>query len=411
MRVGVILSSQISKTYPFGELKGIALFILCVLYKLLRSSAQEVPSVPIPERHSPKLLILLVDGFRWDYFERQKHQLPGFRQLISNGIQVEYVEPIFPSLSFPSWNTLVTGVYPENHNILGNYMLFLGDDEFPESVFHLKDNSTQLAWWWQSAEPLWITATKAGHKSYLANFCRCDVPYEGIQPTECTGYMYQDVNFKLREHLNKAMSRFRQGYSLAMIYDDSIDHAGHAWGPDSNEIRVALARIDTILQEMFITMKYHGLYDKVNIIITSDHGMTSIKKDSGVEYIKLSDYVNPDEIYKVIDYGAVVSIAVLEGKVDSVYNQVASIPGLDAYRKNDIPEEFHYKKSKLVHDILLVAKPGYFIVGLKGEKQIPMDAKSSSVQPYAGSHGYYNSSEMRTIFFASGPGKYVHTYV
>jgi len=46
--------------------------------------------------------------------------------------------------------------------------------------------------------------------------------------------------------------------------------------------------------------------------------MTSIKKDSGVEYIKLSEHVNPEDIYKVVDYGAVVSIAAVPGKVDSV---------------------------------------------------------------------------------------------
>lgn len=156
-------------------------------------------------------------SFRWDYYDRQKHQLPGFRQLVTEGVQVEYVEPIFPSLSFPSWTTIVTGLYPSHHNILGNYMLRLADEQFPETVFQLKDNSTKMEMWWQSAEPLWITATKSGQKVYLANFANCDVPFHGVNPTECTGYQYKDVNFKLREQLNKALIRFRQGYSLAMV--------------------------------------------------------------------------------------------------------------------------------------------------------------------------------------------------
>lgn len=88
-----------------------------------------------------------------------------------------------------------------------------------------------------------------------------------------------------------------------------------------------------------------------------------------------------------------------------MYEQLLEMPGVEVYKKENIPEEFHYKEGRLVHDLLLVAKPGYFIVGLKGEKQIPSDNKSSSENPYAASHGYYNSPDMRTIFFARGPGK------
>lgn len=58
---------------------------------------------------------------------------------------------------------------------------------------------------------------------------------------------------------------------------------------------------------------------QVNVIITSDHGMTSIKKETGTEYVKLEDYVtDSDDIYKVIDSGAVMSIAASEGRSESV---------------------------------------------------------------------------------------------
>lgn len=57
----------------------------------------------------------------------------------------------------------------------------------------------------------------------------------------------------------------------------------------------------------------------MNFIITSDHGMTNIKKEAGVEYVKLEDYITePADVYKIIDYGAVVSVAATQGKVDSV---------------------------------------------------------------------------------------------
>jgi len=81
------------------------------------------------------------------------------------------------------------------------------------------------------------------------------------------------------------------------------------------------------------------------------------------------------------------------------------IPGVDVYKKEDIPEDFHFKRGKLVHDFLLVAKSGFSIVGLKGPKQIPNDGKASSAEPYVGIHGYQNMPDMKTVFFANGPGK------
>lgn len=160
--------------------------------------------------------------FRWDYYERQKSQLPGLTQLISNGVQAQWVEPIFPSLSFPSWTTIATGLYPENHNVLGNYMLHLGEEELPETVFHLKDNSTMLPLWWDSAEPIWITATKNYKKVFMANWARCEVPFEGILPAECTGYTYQSINTRFRDDLNTAVKRLKNGFSLAMVVLNNI---------------------------------------------------------------------------------------------------------------------------------------------------------------------------------------------
>ncbi len=88
------------------------------------------------------------------------------------------------------------------------------------------------------------------------------------------------------------------------------------------------------------------------------------------------------------------------------------IPGVLTYSKANIPDKFHYKRGRFVLDFLLVALPGNFIVGVEGEKQIPNDEKSSSFQPYAGVHGYYNMTDMDTVFFAKGPGlSILHMYV
>jgi len=54
---------------------------------------------------------------------------------------------------------------------------------------------------------------------------------------------------------------------------------------------------------------------QVNVVVTSDHGMTSLK---GVKFIQLSDYIDEDDVHKVVDYGAIVSIAAAENRSNNV---------------------------------------------------------------------------------------------
>ncbi|GFS35491.1 uncharacterized protein TNIN_211961 [Trichonephila inaurata madagascariensis] len=62
-----------------------------------------------------KLLLILVDGCRWDYPDQDSAGLPGFRKLAENGVRAPYVTPIFPSNSYPNWYTIMTG---KNFNML-----------------------------------------------------------------------------------------------------------------------------------------------------------------------------------------------------------------------------------------------------------------------------------------------------
>lgn len=57
-----------------------------------------------------KLAIVLLDGFKWDYVDQlDEAQIPTLKGLIAGGLRTEYTQPIFPSVSFPCWTTIVTG--------------------------------------------------------------------------------------------------------------------------------------------------------------------------------------------------------------------------------------------------------------------------------------------------------------
>lgn len=70
-----------------------------------------LPSPAAPSAHR-KLLVFLLDGFRFDYIDDSELPgLPGFRDIVNMGVKVDYMTPDFPSLSYPNYYTLMTGEY------------------------------------------------------------------------------------------------------------------------------------------------------------------------------------------------------------------------------------------------------------------------------------------------------------
>jgi hypothetical protein len=121
---------------------------------------------------------------------------------------------VFIKVSYPGWTTISTGLYPESHGILGNQMLDLKN----KLIFNFRiESSTKMPHWWQDAEPIWTTATRNNKKSYLRFWSRCDVPFEGILPDQCTGYRENRGVQVFRETLNLAIDHLLQDYQLAMV--------------------------------------------------------------------------------------------------------------------------------------------------------------------------------------------------
>ena len=54
-----------------------------------------------------KLVVILMDGFRWDYF--QHVHLPGFAEMAQEGVKSDYIIPDYPSISYPNYYSLMTG--------------------------------------------------------------------------------------------------------------------------------------------------------------------------------------------------------------------------------------------------------------------------------------------------------------
>jgi len=352
---------------------------------------------------------VLVDGFRWNYFDQfGSNELTGFSRLRSEGAIAERLLPEFPSLSYVNYYSLMTGLHPESHGMVDNYMY----DERYNTSFLIGGNLDQYhSYWWNEGEPLWITAKRQGKRSYFWYWCGCEVEIRGHRPDFCQEYLSSpNPTFdNFTDALNNAVEVLRNGSAdIAGVYFEQIDVWGHYTGPESAELRDKVARVDrefariqTVLESSRMEGSSSGsMFDQVNLVIFSDHGMVERvggRSDNKTAVIHLMDHINQTDYLRVMGSaaGPILQIWPHTGQADWLYQKLVNANShMKVYKKEDIPEKYHLKNHYRVPPIYLVADPGYVFL---------YNAESSSL-PVIGYHGYDSGlHDMHGIFMARGP--------
>ncbi|HET8764265.1 MAG TPA: ectonucleotide pyrophosphatase/phosphodiesterase, partial [Rhodanobacter sp.] len=110
------------------------------------------PATPIgqaPAARPDPVLLVSIDGFRADYFDRGL--TPTLAKLAQTGVHAAAMQPSFPSLTFPNHYTLVTGLYPEHHGIVGNSFY----DPSRKERYTFTDPKSAGDGSWYGGTPLW----------------------------------------------------------------------------------------------------------------------------------------------------------------------------------------------------------------------------------------------------------------
>ncbi|KAK6184426.1 hypothetical protein SNE40_006900 [Patella caerulea] len=210
-----------------------------------------------------------MDGFRWDYLENI--DTPNFDSMADQGVKVRYMNNTF--VTETSHYSMATGLYKESHGIVGNQMY---DPVFNES-FTIRTRDSK---WWEAGKPIWITATKYNKKSATHFWPGSEVEIKGVRPAIWLPYN-GSIPFKTR--IDTVVEWFaNKGVHFATLYFHEPDATGHKYGPDSQEYKDKVKYMDGILGYMMRKLRDNKLWDSVNVIVTSDHGMTSVDVDNRV---------------------------------------------------------------------------------------------------------------------------------
>ncbi|XP_010903518.2 ectonucleotide pyrophosphatase/phosphodiesterase family member 7 [Esox lucius] len=347
---------------------------------------------PLTNGMHNKLLVISFDGFRWDY--DQDVDTPNMDKLVEDGVKAKYITPPAITMTSPSHFTTITGRWIEDHGVVHNMMF---NSTTHKKLPHRVTMKTS-EWWDNGALPLWITAQNQGRKTGSFYFPGGGANYSGQSVNRVMVEEPRQPNeneTQWRDNIDTVLRWFtKEDIDFVTLYYGEPDRVGHAKGPDHIERKNVIKQIDRTIGYLREAIQREGLSQSLNVIITSDHGMTTVKKRPLVDEIVLSNYLNLLHLvnFELLDYGGFGMITPRKGKEQEVYDSLMKAPNLTVYKKEGMPENFHLSKNDRIQPIIVIADLGFNL--------------NSRLIFYVnkGDHGFnMNEMDMKTIFRAFGP--------
>lgn len=255
----------------------------------------------------PLLLVISLDGFRYDYHKTATNKsLSHFERLLRSGVSA-VVKPIFPALTLPNHMTLVTGLYAENHGVVGDYFF---DPEysayFDSSIPINMYDSKWFSGTEQTVEPLWVTneryfdSRSMKRQSGIYSWPTCKSPYQSSTPSD---FVVEDELTPV-QRMQVVLSWFLREdnpVNFALLHLTDLTRIATKHSPHSGEIIEALASLDEAIGLLFATTDSNDdLRNLLNVVLIGAHGVTSVAPDHHLgimSYVDLSDFNLYYDIY------------------------------------------------------------------------------------------------------------------
>jgi predicted AlkP superfamily pyrophosphatase or phosphodiesterase len=249
------------------------------------------------------VIVVSLDGLMPDtYLHPDAHGLrvPTLRWLMQNGAVSEGMESVFPTLTYPSHTSMVTGVNPGRHGIVSN------------GTFDPLENDLD-SWRWYTedirVDPIWNIAERAGYDTALVHWpVTLGAHVKWLLPEFWRAKNVHDQKLMrvvatplLLEGVAREQPDFWSRYVPPNVSDDAltdvalyvlksgrprllflhlvgVDGAQHRHGIDSPEARAAIESDDRQLSRLFAELGRLGLDRETAVMVVSDHGFRAAGK-------------------------------------------------------------------------------------------------------------------------------------
>lgn len=256
---------------------------------------------PLPADSPNRNLLLVIDGLHPGYVTPE--WMPNLHALGERGVFGERHTAVFPTFTRVNAASIATGSFPQRHGIMHNVMWLpeAGDGNINiGSAVQIRRMEASLS------DPL-FTAPTVGElldeAGYLFLVCGSsgtgtallqNDKGKGLGVWNARGYFDPaEMEDKARLALGDLPGRDRAAQTpwafdaylhhalgdnppdFTLMWINEPDSVGHVHGVGSPETLEAVGNVDRQLGRILAAHEEHGLTDKINIFVTSDHGFTT----------------------------------------------------------------------------------------------------------------------------------------
>ncbi|MFF5469791.1 alkaline phosphatase family protein [Streptomyces achromogenes] len=221
------------------------------------ATAGPLAAVARAATRTPKVLVIGLDGALLGRIKDA--DAPNLDALMAAGLTAPssiYANPLAPTLSGPGWSTIITGVWPDKHNVKDNAFTGARFTQYPDFLTRA-----------ETAKPALSTYAVAS--------------WAPITDTVFSAKVDTRVSTPSAEYdtgtTSRAVARLRDGNPDAVfVHLDNIDHAGHTYGAASPQYLDAIHGADAQVGQIVAAVRARPSYADEDwlIMVTADHGHT-----------------------------------------------------------------------------------------------------------------------------------------
>ncbi|TXT23379.1 MAG: type I phosphodiesterase/nucleotide pyrophosphatase, partial [Planctomycetota bacterium] len=280
----------------FAKLIFSALVAGLTVFSSAKVSAEEVQHV----------VLISVDGLAASYLNDPKAELPTLRMLAKLGTQAEGMITTFPSVTWPSHTSLITGTTAAKHGVIGNSvfdrragreLVYIGDPELEKAdaikvptlydVAHAAGLKCGSVIWpcCNGAKSLdWVipdSNKQAIHDKYTTPGFVGELKQVGIDISELGKWGWDKKHSSPRDDLYTRVALHlleKHQANLILLHLITPDGVEHAYGPHTPEAYKAVAEADTNVKRIWDALQKPPFAGKSVLFVTSDHGFAPIEK-------------------------------------------------------------------------------------------------------------------------------------
>jgi hypothetical protein len=256
-----------------------------------------------PDRLADHVVLISLDGLRPEFYLDERRPTPNLQQMRRDGAHAREVRSVFPSVTYPTHTTMITGAMPARHGVSYNEPF---EPEGPTGRWYWEADSIRVPTLWEAvreaggttAAVSWPVSVEAPVDWLVPEVWPLDRAVDPIEPIrrltrpeglfeelerEATGRLTRDnfTNLHIsRDDRVGAIGAYlleRYQPTLTAVHLISVDHFQHDEGREHDLVARALGAADRAIGQIREAAERAGILERTAFVITGDHGFLDVE--------------------------------------------------------------------------------------------------------------------------------------